>query len=327
MNPTYTSNVVDENRFVDLLRTLYSKNLNFKVKMGLENMILFNQKLGNPANQITTIHVTGTNGKGSVVYKIAKALQASGYKTGMYVSPHISSFRERITINGEMISEEDVVKNLQLINEIKPTLPTSLSFFESVTGMAFNYFREKQVDVAVIEVGLGGRLDSTNIITPELSVITSIGLDHQGILGNTITDIAREKAGIIKDNKPVVVGPNCPHQQIYNIAGSHHSPYVPVMVPNYQEETYDAINTAIACQALRTLNEYSHGKFHVPEDVILSATKERPICRFEEFTLPNSRGEQVKVILDVCHNQPGFHAMYATMKKLYGDRTIRVRKM
>ena len=182
--------------------------------MGLENMILFNQKLGDPASAITTIHVTGTNGKGSVVYKIAKALEASGYKTGMYVSPHISSFRERITINGEMISEEDVVRNLQMINAIEPTLPTSLSFFECVTGMAFNYFKEKKVDVAVIEVGLGGRLDSTNIINPELSVITSIGLDHQGILGNTITDIAREKAGIIKDGKPVVVGPNCPHQQV-----------------------------------------------------------------------------------------------------------------
>ena len=177
-----------------MLKVLYSKNLNFKVKMGLENMIVFNQKLGNPAGQITTIHVTGTNGKGSVVHKIAKALQASGYKTGMYVSPHISSFRERITINGEMISEDDVVKYLDRINKIEPSLPTSLTFFESVTGMAFDYFKEKQVDVAVVEVGLGGRLDSTNIITPELSVITSIGLDHQGILGNTITDIAREKA-------------------------------------------------------------------------------------------------------------------------------------
>ena len=197
-----------------MLKVLYSKNLNFKVKMGLENMIVFNQKLGNPAGQITTIHVTGTNGKGSVVHKIAKALQASGYKTGMYVSPHISSFRERITINGEMISEDDVVKYLDRINQIEPSLPTSLTFFESVTGMAFDYFKEKQVDVAVVEVGLGGRLDSTNIITPELSVITSIGLDHQGILGNTITDIAREKAGIIKDGIPVVVGPNCPHQQV-----------------------------------------------------------------------------------------------------------------
>ena len=147
--------------------------------MGLENMVLFNQKLGNPANKIKTIHVTGTNGKGSVVFKIAKALEASGYKTGMYVSPHISSFRERITINGEMIPEEEVVRNLEKINEIEKTLPNSLTFFESVTGMAFNYFCEKDVDIAVIEVGLGGRLDSTNIINPEMSVIASIGLDHR----------------------------------------------------------------------------------------------------------------------------------------------------
>ncbi|CBK19851.2 uncharacterized protein [Blastocystis hominis] len=287
-------------------------------------MIVFNQKLGNPAGQITTIHVTGTNGKGSVVHKIAKALQASGYKTGMYVSPHISSFRERITINGEMISEDDVVKYLDRINQIEPSLPTSLTFFESVTGMAFDYFKEKQVDVAVVEVGLGGRLDSTNIITPELSVITSIGLDHQGILGNTITDIAREKAGIIKDGVPVVVGPNCPHQQIYSIAGSHHSLYVPVVVEDYQHQTYDVINTAIARQALKTLNETSRGKFQIPADIIESATTTRPICRFEEFDLRNSRGESIRVVLDVCHNQPGFDAMWATMAKVYGNRTLRV---
>lgn len=302
--------------------------------MGLENMVLFNKKLGNPASAITTIHVTGTNGKGSVVYKIAKALEASGYKTGMYVSPHISSFRERITINGEMISEEDVIKNLELINSIEPTLPSSLSFFECVTGMAFNYFKQQKVDVAVIEVGLGGRLDSTNIITPELSVITSIGMDHQGILGNTITDIAREKAGIIKDGKPVVVGPNCPHQQvtvsqyyhsqIYNIAGSHHSPYVPVVVDNYKNESYDTINTAIAREALKTLNATSNGKFVIPEDIIVSATQRRPMCRFEEFERKNSRGETIRVILDVCHNQPGFEAMYATMKKVYPNADVRV---
>lgn len=295
-----------------------------KVKMGLENMVLFNEKLGNPANKIKTIHVTGTNGKGSVVHKIAKALEMSGYKTGMYVSPHISCFRERITINGKMISEEDVVENLKLINAIEPTLPTSLTFFESVTGMAFKYFCDQKVDVAVIEVGLGGRLDSTNIIDPELSVITSIGLDHQGILGNTITDIAREKAGIIKDGKPVVVGPNCPHQQIYNIAGSHHSPYIPVVVPNYQEETYDTINTAIAREALRTLNTYSNGQFVVSPAVIESATTTRPICRFEEFTLKNSRGEPVRVVLDVCHNQPGFRAMFSTLQKTFGSRGVRV---
>ena len=178
--------------------------------------------------------------------------------------------------------------------------------------------------MAVIEVGLGGRLDSTNIIDPELSVITSIGLDHQGILGNTITDIAREKAGIIKDGKPVVVGPNCPHQQIYNIAGSHHSPYIPVVVPNYQEETYDTINTAIAREALRTLNTYSNGQFVVSPAVIESATTTRPICRFEEFTLKNSRGEPVRVVLDVCHNQPGFRAMFSTLQKTFGSRGVRV---
>jgi dihydrofolate synthase/folylpolyglutamate synthase len=174
------------------------------IKKDLTNTLAFCKVLGNPHQKIKTIHVAGTNGKGSVSHMLAAVLQKAGYKTGLYTSPHLRDFRERIKINGEMIPEEDVIHfvNLhkQVIEDISP------SFFEVTVAMAFDYFAQQQVDIAVIEVGLGGRLDSTNIITPELSVITNIGYDHVNILGDTLAQIASEKAGIIKQNIPVVVG-------------------------------------------------------------------------------------------------------------------------
>lgn len=181
--------------------------------MGLENMKEFDRLLGNPSQKFRSVHVTGTNGKGSVTCKIANALQRSGYKTGVFVSPHISCFRERITVNGEMISEREIEDMMPEIFQ-KCDKIGNLSFFELITGLAYKYFAEKKIDVGVIEVGLGGRLDATNIINSEMSVITSIGLDHQGILGSTIQEIAREKSGIIKRGKPVVVGPQCPYSQV-----------------------------------------------------------------------------------------------------------------
>jgi dihydrofolate synthase/folylpolyglutamate synthase len=160
--------------------------------------------LGDPQNKIKTIHIAGTNGKGSCSHMLAAILQTCGYKTGLYTSPHLKDFRERIKVNGEMISEEFVVsftENIRpMIDEIDP------SFFEITVGMAFDYFVEQHVDIAVIETGLGGRLDSTNVIIPELSVITNIGMDHMNLLGDTVELIAAEKAGIIKKNIPVVIG-------------------------------------------------------------------------------------------------------------------------
>ncbi|MBA4167207.1 MAG: bifunctional folylpolyglutamate synthase/dihydrofolate synthase [Chitinophagaceae bacterium] len=160
--------------------------------------------LGDPQNKIKTIHIAGTNGKGSCSHMLAAILQTCGYKTGLYTSPHLKDFRERIKVNGEMIPEDFIVdftlNIMPLIDEIEP------SFFEITVGMAFDYFEKEQVDVAVIETGLGGRLDSTNVITPELSVITNIGMDHMNLLGDTVELIAAEKAGIIKPYVPVVIG-------------------------------------------------------------------------------------------------------------------------
>jgi dihydrofolate synthase/folylpolyglutamate synthase len=169
----------------------------------LNNTILLDNYFGNPHLKFRTIHVAGTNGKGSVSHMIASILQEAGYKTGLYTSPHLKDFRERIKVNGIMIPENEVVtfvtKHQRIIESVKP------SFFEMTVAMAFSYFAACNVDIAVIEVGLGGRLDSTNIISPVLSVITNIGHDHMDLLGNTIEKVAAEKAGIIKKKTPVII--------------------------------------------------------------------------------------------------------------------------
>ena len=173
-------------------------------KADLSNITRICNLLGNPQNQFKSIHVAGTNGKGSVTHMLASVLQEAGYKVGIYCSPHLVDFRERVKVNGQMISKQEVIDFVaqckDLFDEIQP------SFFEYTTALAFQCFAQQKVDVAVVEVGLGGRLDSTNVITPELSVITNIGLDHTNILGDTIGKIAVEKAGIIKIGIPVLIG-------------------------------------------------------------------------------------------------------------------------
>ena len=173
-------------------------------KPGLDTSIALAAMYGNPQDSFKTIHVAGTNGKGSVSHTIAAILQESGYKVGLYTSPHLVDFRERIRVNGEMIPRENVVEFVEKYKSLTHDLHPS--FFELTMMMAFDYFRNAKVDVAVIEVGLGGRLDSTNIITPELCVITNISFDHMQFLGDTLPKIASEKAGIMKHGIPVVIG-------------------------------------------------------------------------------------------------------------------------
>lgn len=180
-------------------------------KNSLSNTIQLCEWLGKPQTKFKSIHVAGTNGKGSVCHMLAAILQTAGYKTGLYTSPHLKDFRERIKVNGEMVNQDFVIdfteKIKPLIEKIEP------SFFEITVAMAFEYFALQKVDVAIIEVGLGGRLDSTNIITPELSVITNIGWDHMNMLGDSLEKIAFEKAGIIKPGVPVVIGEMLPETQ------------------------------------------------------------------------------------------------------------------
>ena len=207
--------------YQDTIDYLYSRLPMFSrigaaaIKNNLDNTIAICDFLGKPQNKFKTIHVAGTNGKGSTSHMLASIFQEAGYKTGLYTSPHLYDFRERIKVNGEMCSQEFVTSFTNrmkgLIEKIEP------SFFEITVGMAFEYFAQEKCDIAIIETGLGGRLDSTNVIHPELSVITNIGWDHMALLGNTLPAIATEKAGIIKQEVPVVISEGIPEtKNVFN---------------------------------------------------------------------------------------------------------------
>ncbi len=202
--------------YQEVLEFLYSQLPMFQrtgvaaYKDNLDNTIRLDNLFDHPHRSFRTVHVAGTNGKGSVSHMLASVFQEAGYQTGLYTSPHLKDFRERIRVNGAMITEEAVVQFTERYLQKNETEKLEPSFFELTVSMAFDYFRSQKVDVAIIEVGLGGRLDSTNIITPEVSVITNISFDHMALLGNTLPKIAAEKAGIIKKDVPVVVGESSP---------------------------------------------------------------------------------------------------------------------
>jgi dihydrofolate synthase / folylpolyglutamate synthase len=177
-------------------------------KADLNNTVAICSLLGNPESKFKSVHIAGTNGKGSCSHMLASILQSAGYKTGLYTSPHLKDFRERIRIDGEMIPERNVTEFVSRHKEEFEKI--DLSFFEMTVGLAFDYFANEKVDIAVVEVGLGGRLDSTNVITPEVSLITNISFDHMNLLGDSLTKIAAEKAGIIKKEIPVVIGESQP---------------------------------------------------------------------------------------------------------------------
>ena len=218
-------------------------------KEGLENTIALDNHFGNPHTLYKTIHVAGTNGKGSTSHTLAAILQSAGYRVGLYTSPHLVDFSERIRVNGEPISHEYVVDFVRDNKDFfEPLYP---SFFEIVTAMAFRYFAEKHVDIAVIEVGLGGRLDCTNIISPVLSVITNISFDHTGFLGDTLAKIAGEKAGIIKPKTPVVIGE-----------------YLPETLPVFRQKA-EEMNAELILAQDRV------GQYSVPEFQLKGACQER----------------------------------------------------
>lgn len=187
---------------------MYQRIGNAAYKANLDNTYRLSEILNHPEKQFKSVHIAGTNGKGSTSHMLASVLQEAGYKVGLYTSPHLKDFRERIKINGEMISENEVI---DFVKEYKHEFEKiQLSFFEWTVGLAFHYFANQKVDIAIVETGLGGRLDSTNIVTPEVAVITNISMDHTQFLGDTLAKIAAEKAGIIKSTIPVVIGETQP---------------------------------------------------------------------------------------------------------------------
>jgi len=240
-----------------------------------------------PELAFPTIHVAGTNGKGSVCTKIASALQQAGWKVGLYTSPHIATFRERIRINGEFISETEIAT---LFGQIK----AKATFFEIATLIAFLYFRAQEVDVAIIETGLGGTWDATNVVMPLLSVITSIGFDHTELLGDSLEKIAFEKAGIIKKGVPVVLGPDLPSAVLRSVARERGSP---AYQSCYRDRDYDRENQETARIALELLRS----RFQLTDEAIRIGLQAKPPCRFEQHQI-----EGKTVIFDVAHNTHGF---------------------
>ena len=269
--------------------------------------------LNHPQNNFKSIHVAGTNGKGSTSHLIASVLQEQGYKVGLYTSPHLKDFRERIKVNGEMISKKKVVDFVNA--HMEDFIEIGLSFFEMSTALAFAYFSDQKVDVAVIEVGLGGRLDATNIINPELSVITNVAFDHKHLLGDTIALIAKEKAGIIKEGVPVVLGATCEEvryvvaeiaaQKVSKlIFSSKNTSYASGLLGACQQENTDTVSIAI--EQLRLLG------WDISE-----ATLKLGLLRVVENTSLRGRWEQISslpmVICDTGHNP---HAIRSIVKQL-----------
>lgn len=277
-------------------------------KADLSNTILLANHLNNPEKKFKAVHVAGTNGKGSTSHMIASILQEAGYKVGLYTSPHLKDYRERIKINGEPVSKQFVIqfikRNRSFFEENR------LSFFEMTVGLAFDYFSKKKVDIAIIEVGLGGRLDSTNIITPELSVITNIGFDHMQFLGDTLELIAKEKAGIIKPNVPVVIGEtqNETSRVFRQIAESNNAKIVfadtDTTVADYDSDlkgSYQKLNRRTAIVAIETM---IHLGYQIKEDHIrkglLSVVKNTGILGRWQLL-----GEAPLIICDTAHNKEG----------------------
>ena len=284
----------------------------------ITNTVLLANHLGNPEKLLKCIHVAGTNGKGSTSHLLASVLQEAGYKVGLYTSPHLKDYRERITINGQPIAEEYVC---DFINTNKSFFEANeLSFFEMSVGLAFDYFAAAKTDINIIEVGMGGRLDSTNIITPLVSVITNIGLDHTQFLGDTLKAIASEKAGIIKPNIPVVIGEyvietkpvfeakaNETHSEIYFASDLVQEDYPSALLGDYQYH-----NKKTVLQTLKVLQEKQ--LLSVSEEAIkkgfLNVIKNTNLQgRWQQL------GENPKIICDTAHNTHGLSIVLNQLKK------------
>ncbi|HYO22221.1 MAG TPA: folylpolyglutamate synthase/dihydrofolate synthase family protein [Flavisolibacter sp.] len=319
---------------------MFSRMGSAAFRKDLTNIKLLCEALGNPQEKFKSIHIGGTNGKGSVSHMLAAIFQTSGYKTGLYTSPHLYDFRERIRIGGTMIAEDFVVGFVQrikpMIEKIEP------SFFEITVAMAFDLFAKQKIDIAVIEVGLGGRLDSTNIITPELSIITNIGWDHMNILGNSLEEIASEKAGIIKHNVPVVIGETqlettavfetksaeakaplfYADQMFQELAHKVHHDHLEIQYAKGKGKLIDVVTDLAGIyqvQNVRTVlaavDVLSRSKWQLPNEKVLHALQ-----NVKAITGLKGRWDVIHqnptVILDVAHNENGIEKMLAHLREI-----------
>ncbi len=297
---------------------MYQRQGGAAFKKDLTNILAFSNHLGHPEKQFKSIHVGGTNGKGSTSHMLASILQESGYKVGLYTSPHLKKFTERIRINGKEIRKNCVINFVKRNKEFLEK--QGLSFFEMTVGMAFEQFAKHKVDIAIIEVGLGGRLDSTNIITPLVSVITNIGLDHTQFLGNSLSEVAYEKAGIIKKNIPIVIGET--HKETISVfkekaqnnggtisfvENKEYSDYVSDLIGDYQKKN---IKTTLATLEVLTKNY----NFNISEKSIKNG-----FLKVVENTNLLGRWQilqtKPKVICDTAHNKEGLVYVLEQLKR------------
>ena len=296
---------------------IYQRKGVIAYKKDIGNITEICNQLGNPQNNFKSIHIAGTNGKGSTAHIIASILQEANYKVGLYTSPHLKDFRERIKINGEMISKKNVIKFVS-INK-KKFKEINISFFEMTVAMAFDYFSKEEVDIAIIETGLGGRLDSTNIITPILSIITNISIDHSNLLGNTIEEIATEKAGIIKPSIPILIGRK--QKETLNIfsniskknksqliyAKSKNTNHTSKLKGDYQIEN---TNTSISCAEILIKMGWKIKKYNI-KDGIRNCIQNTGIQGRWQTLQKNPL-----IICDTAHNEEGIKKVMLQIKKI-----------
>ena len=295
---------------------MYQRDGAIAYKKDIGNIIKATKHLNNPHKKFKSIHIAGTNGKGSVAHMLASILQEAGYNTGLYTSPHLKDFRERIKINGQMITEQKVIdfvlENKYLFEKLE------MSFFEMTVALAFNYFSKEKVDIAIIETGLGGRLDSTNIINPELSIITNIGLDHTNLLGNSIEEIAMEKAGIIKKETAIIIGKEQVETKsvFKKVSATKNSPLYfadKISVLNtdlkgsYQEENICTTITAI--KQLQSLGWNISDK-NIKKGLGKVVKNTGILGRWQTLS------ETPKIICDVGHNEDGIKEIVKQLNKL-----------
>lgn len=309
----------------EILAKLFSLQ-RFGIKPGLERTLNILGDRGNPHRDFPSVHVAGTNGKGTVCSFIASILQESGLKVGQYTSPHLVDFNERIRINGEMISDEDLVA---MATEYLPySEKFGGTFFEITTAMAFEYFAKKKVDIAIIETGLGGRFDSTNVLTPLVSIITSIDYDHTEYLGDTIEKIAFEKAGIIKQNVPLVLSQNAPEvrevikNRFDRVNGIEDDFYYSRIDPNHKKYfvrspllgRHVKENLSVVISAL----DFLRNTYTISDEAIMGG-----ISKVRENTGLSSRIELLQenppLLLDVCHNESAIATLIDTLKSSFSQ--------
>lgn len=273
----------------------------------LQTTSILLQSLNNPHNSFKSIHIAGTNGKGSVTIKCTSVLYLSGFKVGMFISPHILDFTERIQINMSPIPKPTFYRLAESIKSLSESLSIQIGWFDLYTVIAFAWFDEEKVDWACIEVGLGGRLDNTNVLFPNVSVIVSIGLDHIEILGDTIEKITKEKAGIIKPGIPCVYGPSVPKYIVQEVCEKLGSRSIQVVLEE-KYYTHDMENSEISLAAIKSISQYEQ---IIPESALQGLSTKH------SFRLMELRCAGKIVMLDVSHNPPGLERTYHDLRFLY----------